>query len=104
MGPCGVSVSHSTKESGGRSGRRDGLYWSERACPLARAIPATDVTQARLKETFPMIYNVAHLMKSAPGTTMDVELDNEDELDLRESEAELAGLVEGKLRLHRTNQ
>ncbi len=51
-----------------------------------------------------MIYNVAQLMKSAPGTTMDVELDNEDELDLRESEAELVGLVEGELRLHRTNQ
>lgn len=51
-----------------------------------------------------MIYNVAQLMKSAPGTTLDVELDNDDGLDLREGEAELAGPVTGSLRLHRTNQ
>jgi uncharacterized protein len=51
-----------------------------------------------------MIYNVAQLLKSAPGTTLDVELDNEDELDLREGEADLAGPLTGHLRLHRTNQ
>lgn len=51
-----------------------------------------------------MIYNVAQLLKSAPGTTLDVELDNEDEFDLREGEADLAGPVTGHLRLHRTNQ
>jgi DUF177 domain-containing protein len=51
-----------------------------------------------------MIYNVAQLLKSAPGTTLDVDLDNEDELDLREGEADLAGPVTGRLRLHRTNQ
>jgi uncharacterized protein len=51
-----------------------------------------------------MIYNVSQLMKSAPGTTLDVELDNEDKLDLREGEADLAGPVTGKLRMHRTNQ
>src|SRR3974390_3077529 len=51
-----------------------------------------------------MIYNVSQLMKSVPGTTLDVELDNTDELDLREGEADLAGPVVGELRLHRTNQ
>ncbi len=51
-----------------------------------------------------MIYNVAQLMKSAPGTTLDVEVDNDDGLDLSEGEAELAGPVMGRLRLHRTNQ
>lgn len=35
---------------------------------------------------------------------MDVELDNEDHLDLQEGEADLAGPVTGRLRLHRTNQ
>lgn len=51
-----------------------------------------------------MIYNVAQLLKDAPGTTVDVELDGEDTLDLREGEAELAGPVTGEVRLHRTNQ
>ncbi len=51
-----------------------------------------------------MIYNVAQLLKDAPGSTSDVELDSEDSLDLREGEAELAGSVTGSLRLHRTNQ
>jgi uncharacterized protein len=51
-----------------------------------------------------MIYNVAQLLKDAPGTTTDVELDSDDTLDLREGEAELAGPVTGHLRLHRTNQ
>jgi DUF177 domain-containing protein len=51
-----------------------------------------------------MIYNVAQLLKSAPGTTQDVELDNDDGLDLREGEADLVGPVTGHLRLHRTNQ
>jgi uncharacterized protein len=52
----------------------------------------------------PMIYNVSQLMKSVPGTTLDVELDDTDELDLREGEANLAGPIVGELRLHRTNQ
>ncbi|HZC06190.1 MAG TPA: DUF177 domain-containing protein [Ktedonobacterales bacterium] len=51
-----------------------------------------------------MIYNVAQLLKDAPGTTIDVDLDSDDTLDLREDEAELAGPVTGRLRLHRTNQ
>jgi uncharacterized protein len=51
-----------------------------------------------------MIYNVAQLLKSAPGTVQDVALDDEDELDLREGEAQLAGPVSGHVRLHRTNQ
>ncbi|MGH2501217.1 MAG: YceD family protein [Ktedonobacterales bacterium] len=51
-----------------------------------------------------MMYNVAQLLKEAPGTTMDVEVDSDDSLDLRDGEAELAGPVTGSLRLHRTNQ
>jgi uncharacterized protein len=51
-----------------------------------------------------MIYNISQLMKAAPGTTLDVELDNDDQLDLREGEADLVGPVSGELRLHRTNQ
>jgi uncharacterized protein len=51
-----------------------------------------------------MLYNVAQLLKEAPGTTMDVEVDSDDSLDLRDGEAELAGPVTGSLRLHRTNQ
>lgn len=51
-----------------------------------------------------MIYNVAQLLKSAPGSTLDVEVDDRDGLDLHEVEAELVGPVTGDLRLHRTNQ
>ncbi|HEX8731325.1 MAG TPA: DUF177 domain-containing protein [Ktedonobacterales bacterium] len=51
-----------------------------------------------------MIYNVAQLLKDAPGTTMDVELDGDDALDLREGEAELTSPVTGRIRMHRTNQ
>ncbi len=51
-----------------------------------------------------MIFNVAQLLKDAPGTTTDVEVDSDDNLDLREGEADLAGPVTGHLRLHRTNQ
>lgn len=51
-----------------------------------------------------MIYNVAQLLKSPVGTTMDVELDNADQLVLNDQEAELAGPVRGSVRLHRTNQ
>lgn len=51
-----------------------------------------------------MIYNVSQLLKSAPGATLDVVVDNDDQLDLREGEAELTGPVTGALRLHRTNQ
>ena len=49
-----------------------------------------------------MIYNVAQLLKDAPGATMDVDIDSDDNLDLRDGEAELAGPVTGRLRLHRT--
>jgi|SRR5579862_3017711 len=54
-----------------------------------------------------MIYNVAQLMKSAPGATLDVELDGEDRLDfsdLEGDEATPAGSIAGHVRLHRTNQ
>ncbi|MEO7000884.1 MAG: DUF177 domain-containing protein [Ktedonobacterales bacterium] len=51
-----------------------------------------------------MIYNVSQLMKAAPGTTLDVDLDDSDDLNLQEGEAELAGPVTGHVRLHRTNQ
>jgi uncharacterized protein len=51
-----------------------------------------------------MIYNVAQLLKAPVGTRMDVELDNADELELKDEEAELAGPVTGHVRLHRTNQ
>jgi len=51
-----------------------------------------------------MIYNVSQLLKSAPGATLDVELDNDDDLNLQDGEAELAGPVTGQVRLHRTNQ
>jgi uncharacterized protein len=51
-----------------------------------------------------MIYNVAQLLKAPVGTRMDVELDNDDALELKDQEAELAGPVTGHVRLHRTNQ
>jgi uncharacterized protein len=51
-----------------------------------------------------MIYNVAQLLKSVPGTIQRVELDDDDHLDLRDNEATLAGPVSGEVRLHRTNQ
>ncbi len=54
-----------------------------------------------------MIYNVAQLMKSAPGTTLDVELDSDDQLDFSDvegDEAAPAGPITGHVRLHRTNQ
>lgn len=51
-----------------------------------------------------MIFNVAQLLKAPVGTTMDVELDDEDHLELQDDEAELAGPITGRLRLHRTNQ
>ncbi|HEU5349156.1 MAG TPA: DUF177 domain-containing protein [Ktedonobacterales bacterium] len=51
-----------------------------------------------------MIFNVAQLLKSPVGTTHDVDLDNDDKLDLKDDEVELAGPVSGSLRLHRTNQ
>lgn len=51
-----------------------------------------------------MIYNVAQLLKANVGSVQRVELDDADELDLRENEAKLAGPVEGHARLHRTNQ
>ncbi len=51
-----------------------------------------------------MIYNVAQLLKSPVGTTMDVDLDNDDTLDLHDEEAQLAGPITGHVRLHYTNQ
>jgi uncharacterized protein len=51
-----------------------------------------------------MIYNVAQLLKSPVGTTMDAELDNADRLELHDQEARLAGPVSGHVRLHHTNQ
>lgn len=51
-----------------------------------------------------MIYNVAQLLKSPVGTTMDAELDDADRLVLEDEEAELAGPVTGHVRLHHTNQ
>jgi uncharacterized protein len=51
-----------------------------------------------------MIYNVAQLLKSPVGTTMDVALDDRDTLELHDDEAQLAGPVTGTVRLHRTNQ
>lgn len=51
-----------------------------------------------------MIYNVAQLLKSPVGTTMDAELDNADRLVLNDEEAQLAGPVTGRVRLHHTNQ
>jgi uncharacterized protein len=51
-----------------------------------------------------MIYNVAQLLKALPGTAQRVELDNEDQLQLQDNEARLAGPISGHARLHRTNQ
>lgn len=51
-----------------------------------------------------MIYNVAQLLKSPIGSTMDVELDNDDRLVLNDEEAQLAGPITGQVRLHHTNQ
>ncbi len=51
-----------------------------------------------------MIFNVSQLLKAPVGTTQDVALDNRDTLDLRDGEAQLAGPIEGHVRLHRTNQ
>lgn len=51
-----------------------------------------------------MIFNVAQLLKSPVGTAYDVVLDNDDKLELHDGEAELAGPITGRLRLHRTNQ
>lgn len=51
-----------------------------------------------------MIYNVAQLLKAPVGTAQRVDLDDADELQLRDGEAKLAGPVTGQARLHRTNQ
>jgi uncharacterized protein len=51
-----------------------------------------------------MIYNVAQLLKSPVGTTMDAMLDDADRLVLDEEEAQLDGPVTGRVRLHHTNQ
>ncbi len=52
-----------------------------------------------------MIYNVAHLMKSAPGTTHDDQIDGADANaeDLRLDDAEAVGAATGRVRLNRTN-
>jgi len=54
--------------------------------------------------TFTMIYNVAQLLKAPVGTAQRVDLDSEDQLELDDDTAQLAGAVSGKVRLHRTNQ
>jgi DUF177 domain-containing protein len=51
-----------------------------------------------------MIYNIAQLLKSPIGTTMDVELNNDDPLVLHDEEARLAGPITGRARLHHTNR
>ena len=51
-----------------------------------------------------MIFNVAQLLKANTGSTLRVDLDDEDSLDLADGEATLAGPVTGSVRLHRTNQ
>lgn len=51
-----------------------------------------------------MIYNVAQLLKAPTGTVQRVTLDDEDNLELKDNEAELIGPVEGEVKLHRTNQ
>lgn len=51
-----------------------------------------------------MIYNVAQLLKAPAGTVQRVELDDDDDLELKDGEATLAGPVSGQMRLHRTNQ
>lgn len=51
-----------------------------------------------------MIYNVSQLLKAPVGATQDVDLDDNDRLDLSDTDVELAGPIEGQIRLHRTNQ
>jgi uncharacterized protein len=51
-----------------------------------------------------VIYNVAQLLKAPVGTAQRAPLDNNDELELDENEARLAGPVTGQVRMHRTNQ
>lgn len=51
-----------------------------------------------------MIYNVAQLLKAPVGTVQRVALDDEDRLELKDNEAELAGPITGEVKLHRTNQ
>jgi uncharacterized protein len=51
-----------------------------------------------------VIYNVAQLLKAPVGTAQRAPLDNNDELELEENEARLAGPVTGQVRMHRTNQ
>lgn len=51
-----------------------------------------------------MIYNVAQLLKAPAGTAQRAELDNDDDLELEDDEARLAGPISGQVRMHRTNQ
>jgi uncharacterized protein len=51
-----------------------------------------------------MIYNVAQLLKAPVGTSLRVDLDPSDRLELGEERVALAGDVSGSARLHRTNQ
>ncbi len=51
-----------------------------------------------------MIYNVAQLLKAPVGTTLVVELDESEKLDLEDESVRLAGPITGQLRLRRTNQ
>jgi uncharacterized protein len=51
-----------------------------------------------------MIYNVSQLLKAAIGATLTVALDDDDRLDLADTDVRLAGPITGTIRLHRTNQ
>ena len=51
-----------------------------------------------------MIFNVAQLLKAPVGATQVVELDNADKLDLEDESVRLAGPINGRLRMRRTNQ
>ncbi|HEY7127084.1 MAG TPA: DUF177 domain-containing protein [Ktedonobacterales bacterium] len=51
-----------------------------------------------------MIYNVAQLLKAQVGTSLYIELDDSEPLELEDDSVRLAGPVKGKVRFRRTNQ
>ncbi len=51
-----------------------------------------------------MIYNVAQLLKAPVGTSLVVELDESEPLELEDESVRLVGPVTGKVRFRRTNQ
>ena len=51
-----------------------------------------------------MIYNVAQLLKAQVGTSLSVELDDSEPLNLEDDSARLIQPVAGKIRFRRTNQ